>query len=202
MVKLGQSPYFHEDVKAQECTFGYAVEVGARTKINNSSMGDFSYVGNDSDIINTTIGKFCSIAAHTRINPGNHPMERAAMHHFTYRSAMYNLGEDDPEFFEWRKSKPVTVGHDIWMGHGATILAGVSIGNGAVIGAGAVVSKNVADFEIVGGVPAKPIRKRFPEAVIKGLNQLAWWDWSTELLEQRMEDFRNLDAESFLEKYL
>lgn len=200
--KLSKQPLLEEGVQLDAVTFGYANEVGARCKIVNTAFGDYSYVGNDSDIINTTIGKYCSIAAHTRINPGNHPLEKAALHHFTYRSEMYGLGEDDASFFEWRREKPVHLGNDVWVGHGAIILAGVSIGNGAVIAAGAVVSKDVEDYTIVGGVPAQPIRKRFSDEVITAMNQLAWWDWPSEVLKERLADFRQLSAALFVEKYL
>lgn len=202
MVKrLGQEPWLEDSVELDGVGFGLCNEVGARCKLVNTVFGDYSYVGNDSDIINTTIGKFCSIAAHVRINPGNHPVEKAAMHHFTYRSALYGLGEDDESFFDWRRSKPVRLGHDVWVGHGAVILAGVSIGNGAVIAAGAVVSKDVEAFTIVGGVPAKPIRKRFGDDVIEGLERIKWWDWPESLLRERMQHFRQLGAEKFVALY-
>ena len=100
-------------------------------------MGDYSYVVNDSDIIYAHIGKFVSIAAHTRINPGNHPMERASQSHFTYRASAYFDDADDEEgFFEWRRSHRVTIGHDAWIGHGAVALPGRTIGLGAVVEAG------------------------------------------------------------------
>lgn len=199
--RLGPTPLLEADVQLDNVTFGFANEVGARCKLANTVFGDYSYVGNDSDIINTSIGKFCSIAAHTRINPGNHPLEKAALHHFTYRSRLYGFGEDDPAFFEWRRSKPVRLGHDVWVGHGAVILAGVTIGNGAVIGAGAVVSRDVADFTIVGGVPATAIRMRFSKDVIDGFNRLAWWDWPESLFRDRLEDFRRLSGAEFVAKY-
>jgi carbonic anhydrase/acetyltransferase-like protein (isoleucine patch superfamily) len=95
----------------------------------------------------------------------------------------------------------VTLGHDVWIGHGATLLAGVSVGTGAVVGAGAVVSKDVAPFTIVAGVPARPLRERFPKAVQDGLLQLAWWDWEHDRLAGALEDFRTLDAYAFVEKH-
>ena len=103
-----------------------------------------------------------------------------------------------PEFFDWRASKRVTIGHDTWIGHGATILPGVTVGNGAVVGAGAVVSKDVAPYTIVGGVPAKPIRERFDRRIAERYQALAWWDWDHARLRAALDDFRALAAEAFL----
>lgn len=201
MKRLSEQPSIAADAHIMDVKFGRFNEVGERCKLVNSRLDDYAYVGNDADIINTTIGKFCSIASHTRLNPGNHPVEKAAMHHFTYRSSMYGLGDDDESFFQWRRDQPVKIGNDVWIGHGVVILAGVIVGNGAVIAAGAVVSKDVEDYTIVAGVAAKPIRKRFSDEVIKGFNRLCWWDWDDALLSQRMEDFRTLSGEAFLAKY-
>ena len=199
--RLGTEPSIHRTASVRDTAFGVYCEVGARTKVAECSFGDFSYVVNDSDIIYTTVGKFCSIAAHTRINPGNHPVERVAMNHFTYRSSAYGLGDDDPAFFDWRRSFRCTLGHDVWIGHGAIILPGVSMGNGAVAGAGAVVTKDVPSYAIVVGNPARILRTRFTPDVIAGLEQLAWWDWPPDRLRSAMADFRGMTAELFLEKW-
>jgi carbonic anhydrase/acetyltransferase-like protein (isoleucine patch superfamily) len=95
----------------------------------------------------------------------------------------------------------VTIGHDTWLGHGSTILPGVTIGDGAAVGAGAVVSKDVAPYTIVGGVPAKPIRERFDRRTAERYQALAWWDWDHARLRGALEDFRALNAEEFLEKH-
>src|ERR1700739_336884 len=108
--------------------FGRFNEVGARTRVPESVLGDYAYIANDSDIIYSEIGKFCSISSQVRINPGNHPIERPALNHFTYRASKYGLGPDEPEFFDWRRSHRVTIGPDVWIGHGATIMAAVSVG--------------------------------------------------------------------------
>jgi len=165
-------------------------------------MGAYSYVVNDSSIVWSDIGKFCSIAAHTRLNPGNHPLERVALHHFTYRSKGYQLAEeDDHEFFAWRRSHQVVLRHDVWIGHGAVLLPGVKIGAGAAIGAGAVVSNDVPDFAVAVGVPARVIRFRFAENLRERLLALAWWDWDWQRLAAALPDFRHLPIEEFLEKY-
>src|SRR6195952_5977196 len=120
--------------KLHETRLGAYTEVGARTILLEVAMDDYSYVVNDAQITYTTIGKFCSIAAMTRINPGNHPIHRATQAHFTYRATAYFPGEaDDAEFFAWRRQHHVHIGHDVWIGHGAVILAGRSIGTGAVV---------------------------------------------------------------------
>lgn len=200
--KLGLEPVVDPTASVRQATLGRYTEIGARTSFVESSLGDYSYVVNDSNVIYTTIGKFCSIAAHTRINPGNHPMHRASQSHFTYRAAAYfDDAEDDAAFFDWRRSHAVTIGHDVWIGHGAIILAGRTVGTGAVVAGGAVVTKDVPDYTIVAGNPARVIRRRFPEAVAARLQALAWWDWDHARLRQALDDFRTLPVEGFLDKY-
>ena len=84
--QLGLEPFIHPTAQVRDSRFGAYCEIGARTKVAESSFGDYSYVVNDADIIYSEIGRFCSIAAQTRINPGNHPLDRVALNHFTYRS--------------------------------------------------------------------------------------------------------------------
>ncbi len=199
---LGEAPLIHETATIVGSALGIYTEVGARSTMMDSRFGDYSYITSDCHVIGSEIGKFCSIANQTRINPGNHPTWRASQHHFTYRSRQYGLAEeDDSEVFAWRQAHAVTIGHDVWIGHGATVLAGVAVGTGAVIGAGAVVSKAVAPYSIVAGVPARPIRPRFNARIAARLQVLAWWDWDHAKLRQALPDFRSLSIEAFLEKY-
>lgn len=200
--KLGLEPVIDPTAQVRQAKLGRYTEIGARTVFAESSMGDYSYVVNDSNVIYTTIGKFCSIAAMTRINPGNHPMQRASQSHFTYRaSAYFEDAQDDAAFFDWRRSTPVTIGHDVWIGHGAIVLAGRSIGTGAVVAGGAVVTKDVPPYTIVAGNPARPIRRRFPEPIAERLMALAWWDWEHDRLRGALEDFQALPVEAFLDKH-
>jgi phosphonate metabolism protein (transferase hexapeptide repeat family) len=200
--QLSLTPAVDPTAKLVDTELGAYTEVGARTILNEVTMGDYSYVVNDGQITYTTIGKFCSIAAMIRINPGNHPMHRATQAHFTYRASAYFRGEsDDADFFAWRREHHCTIGHDVWLGHGAIVLPGRNIGTGAVIAAGAIVTKDVAPYTIVAGNPARPVRRRFSEAVQDGLMDLAWWNWDHEMLRQALPDFRKLPVEDFLSKY-
>lgn len=197
---LGETPLVHESSVVRESTLGPYTWIGPNCSIVESTVGDYSYTAGDVQIIYAEVGKFCSIASHVRLNPGNHPMERVTQHHMTYRRHQYGFGEtDDAAFFDWRRAHQVTVGHDVWIGHGALLMPGVSVGHGAVIGAGAVVTKDVPAYSIAVGVPARPLRPRFPAAVAEKLLSIAWWDWPRELLEERFDELNHLDA--FLEKY-
>ncbi len=200
--KLGEEPWIDATAMVRASKLGAWTAVGARTMVAESTMGDYSYVVNDASIIYSEIGKFCSIAAQTRLNPGNHPLQKAALHHWTYRSVSYELGEeDDAEFFAWRRSKTVRLGNDVWIGHGAVVLPGVQIGTGAAVGASAVVARDVPPFAVVSGFPAKLLYWRFEEKVREGLLQIAWWDWPRERLREALADFRRMSAEEFVEKY-
>ncbi|MGV6874131.1 chloramphenicol acetyltransferase [Pseudochelatococcus sp. B33] len=200
--ELGETPLIHPGASVTRCTLGRYVEIGAGSALTEVDFGDYSYTAAHADIAYATVGKFCSIAAMTRINPGNHATWRASQHHFTYRSRMYGLADsDDDTFFDWRRDHHVTLGHDVWLGHGAIILPGNDVGIGAVVAAGAVVSKPVDPYTIVAGVPARPVKRRFSPAVAERLMALAWWDWPHERLKAALHDFRDLPIEAFIEKH-
>lgn len=197
--KLSEEPYIHPTCRIKDAKIGGWTALGANTTLVESSFGDYSYTAGNVSIIYSTVGKFCSIANSTRINPGNHPQWRVTQHHMTYRRAQYLLGEDDAEFFEWRRSHHCEIGHDVWIGHGAVIMPGVKIGIGAIIGSGAVVTKDIPDFGVAVGVPAKVIKYRFPDDIQKKILSTEWWDWSREELENRFEEL--LDLEGFVQKF-
>lgn len=202
MTKLSIEPLIDPTAKVKDCTLGRYTEIAELCRVSETELGDYSYIERGSMVWCATIGKFANIAADVRINATKHPMWRATLHHFTYRAGDYwPDAEDEKDFFSWRRENRVTIGHDTWIGHGAILLPGVTIGNGAVIGAGAVVSKDVAPYTIVGGVPANPIRERFPKEIVERFEALAWWDWEHDALRGALEDFRALDAEAFLAKY-
>lgn len=202
MAKLSESPLVHETADVKGSSLGRYSEVAERSRIQETTLGDYSYVMQDCSLWCAAIGRFVNIAAAVRINATNHPTWRASLHHFTYRAGDYFDGEEnETAFFDWRRAHRVVIGHDVWIGHGATILPGVTVGNGAVIGAGAVVSKDVEPYTIVGGVPARLIRKRFDETLARRMEALAWWDWDHERLQAALGDFRTLSAEDFVARH-
>lgn len=202
MSKLGSEPSIHPTARVTRSRLGAYTEVGAHSVVTEVTMDDYSYVAQGAQFDMATIGKFASIAAYARINPGNHPMSRASQAHFQYRASKYWGGEtDETEFFDWRRSHWVTVGHDVWIGHGGVVLAGNNVGTGAVVAAGAIVTKDVPPYAIVAGNPARVMRMRFDERIAGRLMALGWWDWDHERLRQALPDFRGLGIEAFLEKH-
>lgn len=195
-------PLIHEGCQIVNATFGRYCEVGAGSRVLNSDFADYAYCDRLADIANTTVGAFANIAAMTRIGPTDHPMGNASLHHFLYRSTMYwDDVADDAEFFAARAARRCTLGPDTWIGHGAIVRPEVTVGAGAVVAAGAVVTRDVAPYMIVAGVPAVPLRERFSRPVADRLLALAWWDWPHDRLRDALADFRALPAEAFLEKY-
>lgn len=203
MARLSEIKAFvHPDCEITACTFGRYVEIGRGSRIARSRLGDYSYCDRHADIANVEIGKFANIASFARIGPTDHPMDRASLHHFHYRSGDYwDDADNDAAFFAHRHSRVAHIGHDTWIGHGAVIRPEITVGHGAVVAAGAVVTRDVAPYEIVAGVPARPLKRRFDAQTAERLMALAWWDWDHATLRARLEDFRELPILSFLEKY-
>lgn len=190
----------HPSAIVTQSSLGAWCEVAARAMLHEVRLGDYSYVMNDSDLMYCTVGKFTSIASHVRVNPSNHPMWRPTQHHFTYRGSKFGLGEDDDAVFDWRREDWVEIGHDVWIGHGAIILPGRSVGTGAVVGAGSVVTRDVPDYAVVAGVPARHIRQRFPDGLAAAMRRIAWWNWGHEEIKAAFAAFQGT-AEDFVRAY-
>ena len=202
MPQLGPEPFLHSNAIVRQSTLGAFVEIGEGAHILETVMGDYSYTARFADIAYSFLGKFVNVAAFTRINPGEHPHHRASLHHFMYRSSYFWPDEvDESAVFDWRRSRPVRIGHDTWIGHAAVIMKGVTIGNGAIVAANSVVTKDVPPYAVVGGTPAQLLKWRHPDNTAQRLQALAWWDWDHQRLKAALPDFRALSAEAFIEKY-
>lgn len=133
------------------------------------------------------IGKFCSIACGAKFifNSANHTLSSLSTYPFPIFFEEWGL--DVKNITEaWDNKGDIVIGNDVWIGYEAVIMSGVTIGDGAIIGTRAVVTKDVPPYTIVGGVPAKPIRKRFSEDVISCLLGIRWWDWSKERIAENI----------------
>ena len=143
-----------------------------------------------------SIGAFCSIAPGVIFMcQGNHPMDTASTFHFQHRRFKTKT------LLEYLETHgPITVGNDVWIGMRAMIMSGVTIGNGAVVAAGSVVTRDVEPYTVVGGAPAKVIKRRFEPALAEAMQRIAWWDWSDEKLDEEKDAF-DLPAEEFVERF-
>ena len=133
------------------------------------------------------IGKFCSIACGAKFlfNSANHAL--GSLSTYTFPIFYEEWGLDRRSVADaWDNKGDIVVGNDVWIGYEAVILSGVTIGDGAIIGARAVVTKDVPPYTIMGGVPARPIRRRFDEATVETLLRLRWWDWPKEKIARNL----------------
>lgn len=172
--------------------------------INKSlvEIGDYTYgvpnVVTNGDIAKLRIGKFCSIAeCVTILLSAEHRPDFVTTYPFNVlMSYRYGYIKGHPT-----SRGDIEIGNDVWIGYGATIMSGVHIGDGAVIAARSVVTKDVAPYEIVGGVPAKPIRKRFDDDVIGELLKIRWWDWDLQKIAGAVPLLQSNQIRRFLDEY-
>ena len=133
------------------------------------------------------IGKFCSIACGAKFlfNSANHTLSSLSTYPFPLFFEEWGL-EKRNVAASWDNKGDIVIGNDVWIGYEAVIMAGVTIGDGAIIGARAVVTKDVPPYMVAGGIPANPIKKRYPEETIAALSELKWWDWPEERIAQNL----------------
>ena len=172
-----------------------------RGTVFGGDIGYGSYIGNDSQIYGS-VGKYVSIADCVYVVDGEHPTDTFVSTHPAFYSDRNSVGLDygskakfvEHRFADKEHQKSVVIGNDVWIAHGATLLAGVTVGNGAVVAAGAVVVKDVPPYTVVGGVPAKPIKKRFTDEQIAQLEKSQWWDRGDTWIKEHYSEFENVEA--------
>lgn len=149
----------------------------------------YQYPVNNDKLI---IGKFCSIACGAKFlfTSANHTLKSLSTYPFPIFFEEWNLDKKNITS-AWDNKGDIVIGNDVWIGYEAVILSGVRIGDGAIVGARSVVTKDIPPYTIVGGVPAKTIKKRFDDDVITKLRQLQWWDWPFDKVQQHLQLITN-----------
>lgn len=165
---------------------------------SNATIGKGSYVGRNSCISYTEIGKFCSIGPNFLCGWGIHPLNGISTSPSFYSTRKQN-GIIYSKTDKIEERKKITIGNDVFIGMNVTVLDGVNIGNGAVIGAGAVVTSDIPPYAIAVGVPAKVKKYRFSPKIIEKLEQIQWWNWAEDKLKNVETMF--FDVEEFVKKY-
>lgn len=160
------------------------------TRVRNSTVGRYSYIGPNTRLENTDIGSFCSISWDCLIGLSSHGLSHVSTSPIFFEkhnATGFTWVATDSEKCPVRRTQ---VGNDVWIGVNSIILEGVKVGDGAVVGAGAVVTKDVPPYTIVGGVPAKFIKARFPENIVLALLEKRWWDAPEDEIRRSLNIFQ------------
>lgn len=169
-------------VSISNCFFDSYARVAECASIHNTEVGSYTSLGRYSKIVHTKIGKYCAVSWDVTINAISHPYNHLTINAFPYVPRVGNFVTERNQTYQ-----EVFIKNDVWIGANSVIMPGITIGNGAIIGAGAVVTKDVPDYAIVVGVPAKIIKYRFSEDIIDALLELKWWDLSPQIIKKNID---------------
>ncbi len=161
------------------CNFSGKIKIGYATTLGYRNLLSGSIA----------IGKYCQLGVDVALHATNHPI--------SYMTTYINQNLFQGDLKQLKEENTITIGHDVWIGHGVIIVGNVTIGNGAILAAGSVITKDVAPYTIVAGVPAKEVRKRFSETIIQEIETLQWWDKS----EQELEKIKPLFFKDFSNRH-
>ena len=180
----------------QEASVDKTAAICTGVKFYRGKIGKYSYIGNNSFVIDTDIGNFTSISTDCYIGGTSHPTDWVSTSPVFHK--WENIMKKNFAHHEFEIFKRTTIGNDVWIGNRVMIKAGVEIADGAVVGMGSVVTKDIGPYEIWAGNPAKLIRKRFDNEIITGLLSTEWWTWDDGKIAEYANDMTNVDI--FLRK--
>jgi chloramphenicol O-acetyltransferase type B len=184
--------------RVYSCRLDRRVSISSFCRLLQCQVGSYTSVGIRCDLARMTIGKFCSIAPEFTAGHGEHPTDRLSVSPVFY-STKKQCGVSFAEADCFDELRPIVIGNDVWIGARVFVRDGVRIGTGAIVGAGAVVTKDVADYSIVGGVPARLIRYRFSPDEIESLLRLKWWEWDDASLQKAAPLMRGSNVKALQE---
>lgn len=169
---------YRNKIKVNDSIFNGSVMFAYEAQVNNCKIGDYTSIGRFSKIVHAELGKYCSISWNVTINAVSHEIDKLTTHSFARRPDLGFGVQEDCRIYQ-----KVIIKNDVWIGANSVIMPGITIGHGAIIGAGAVVTKDVPDYAIVAGVPAKVIKYRFDNESIDKLLKLKWWDLDPKMIK-------------------
>lgn len=180
----------------KKSTLKKGVKIDSFSVVVDAKIGEYSYIGEHSSLICAEIGSYCSISNYCAVGGGSHPTD------WVSTSPMFNSSKgilkNKYSNNEYNPHKKTIIYNDVWIGSHCLIKSGVTIGNGAVIGMGSVVTKDIPEYEIWAGNPARFIRKRFDDDIVNQISEIQWWNWEREKIISEANGFNNI--ESFVER--
>ena len=202
---VSSSAMLYKNVRIIRSTIGDKSSIGDYTTVRDTKVGKYCQIQRYCDLLrvnignytivernavlhDVSIGSFCELSWYVGMGGDNHNYKLPSIHHW-YWQTYFDFEHDEnsvgkKNFFTKLNSEECVIGNDVWVGSGVTVNRRVHVGNGAILASGCVVTKDVPDYAIVGGAPAKIIKYRFDEDTIKRLQKIAWWDWPDEILRE------------------
>lgn len=186
--EVGDETIVGDFSRVRESRVGRFCSIDRQNLLLRVELGDRSYTGPWCMLFHCRIGRYCSISYGVTIGPPDHNYRRLSSHPFIY-DPKFGLFDEQAEIRAEKFARECEIGNDVWIGCNATILRGVKVGHGAIIGANALVNRDVPPYAIVGGSPARVIRYRFSEEVIRELLRIGWWEWPEEKIRRHHDLF-------------
>ncbi len=199
--KLGSDCRIERGASVSGSVLEFSIAVHQNAELCGVNIGRFSYIARETVLNDVDVGRFCSIGPRCLIGSGDHPVDWVSTSPVFYsniRQTGRSFAEDLPVNASFTERRRIAIGNDVWIGAHVFVRDGVSIGNGAIVAAGAVVTKDVPAFAIVGGVPARSIRFRFPPELVEEMQSITWWNWPEELLREAQPLMASAKIQTFL----